>query len=163
MARLRRLAYWRKNVIGGEYCIDHTYNAVAQAYNLHAHLIVVSPPLDRDVLSALWGSCSDGADHVHIVDLTLDDEYRLRAAHYGLKPLHSSIENDPAVRADYFKQTAGLRLIGTFGDWRGRPLLRKRRDLSSAHHQLPCISDAASQAATTTPCQRQSGKAPEQK
>src|SRR3954468_5538503 len=30
MARLRRLAYWRKNVSGGEYCIDQTYNAVAQ-------------------------------------------------------------------------------------------------------------------------------------
>ena len=126
MARLRRLAYWRKNVIGGEYCIDQTYNAVAQAYNLHAHLIVVSPPLDAGTLSGRWASCSDGAHHVHIADLTVDDEHRLRAAHYGLKPLHVSIENDPTVRADFFTQTAGLRLFGTFGDWRGRPLLRKR-------------------------------------
>jgi hypothetical protein len=126
MARLRRLSYWRKNIIGGEYSVDQTYNAVAQAYNLHAHLIVNAPPLDIGDLSALWATCSNGADHVHIADLTQDDQYRFRAAHYGLKPLDPSIQNDPAVRADYFKQTNGIRMMGTFGAWRGTPLVRKR-------------------------------------
>ena len=155
MAHLRRLAYWRKNVIGGEYCIDQTYNAVAQAYHLHAHLIVVSPPLEVGTLSALWASCTNGADHVHVADLTQDDEYRLRAAHYGLKPLHGSIENDPTVRADFFKQTAGLRLFGTFGDWRGRPLLPKRRASSPPQQELSCNAGGTPNAETTTHCQRQ--------
>lgn len=126
MARLRRLSYWRRNVSGGEYCIDQTYNAVAQAYNLHAHLIVNAPPLDAVELSGLWLVCSEGADHVHVADLTEDDHYRFRAAHYGLKPLHESIQNDSAIRADFFEQTKGLRLVGTFGNWRGRPLLGSR-------------------------------------
>lgn len=125
MAHLRRLAYWRKNVIGGEYCIDQTYSAVSQAYNLHAHLIVVSPPLDVGELSALWLTCSEGANHVHVADLSEDDQYRSRAAHYGLKPIHVSIEGDPAVRADFFAQTKGVRLMGTFGNWRGVPLQRR--------------------------------------
>lgn len=137
MAHLRRLAHWRKHVVGGEYCIDQTYNLVAQAYNLHAHLIVVSPPLDFDTLAALWATCTDGADHVHVADLTQDDQYRFRAAHYGLKPLDATIEGDPAVRADYFKQTAGLRLFGTFGNWRGKPLLRKRYVAPFACPQSP--------------------------
>lgn len=126
MARLRRLSYWRSNVSGGEYCIDQTYNAVAEAYNLHAHLIVNSRPLDAGELSALWFFCSEGAGHVHVADLTHDDQYRFRAARYGLKPLDSTIEGTTDIRADYFAQTNGLRLMGTFGDWRGTPLLPRK-------------------------------------
>lgn len=142
MARLRRLSYWRKNVSGGEYCIDQTYNVASQAYNIHAHLVVSAQPLDAAELSALWLICSEGAYHVHIGVLTHDDEYRFRASHYGLKPLHQSIANNPVVRADFFAQTLRLRLIGTFGNWRGTPLLRnqcrapERRPITTSHKKL---------------------------
>jgi len=91
-----------------------------------AHLVLNAPPLDPAELSAIWLVCSEGADHVHVADVSDDDQYRFRAAHYGLKPLDPSIENDEMVRADFFAQTKGLRLVGTFGNWRGVPLLARR-------------------------------------
>jgi hypothetical protein len=123
-SRLRRTSLWRSTVSAGIACLEVKRYANAVGWNVHYHLLLQGRYLPQGILSNTWNTITKGSP---IVDVALAKSPRNVARYvtkYVTKPLDTSYIREPHLLDEAVVALKGVRLVDTFGAWRGKPITR---------------------------------------
>lgn len=117
---LRRRSGWAHSITGGAYSLHAKYKEVYQAWNVHLHVLAQGWTTHTDTIAHDWLTLTSGRLLIKRIG---SDDYRCAMARYVAKPGHDTLFKNAALLEQYVEETHRLRLRGTFGAFRGRPLL----------------------------------------
>lgn len=120
LANIRRRQAWARHFAGGIRKVEVTRNRTTQLWHCHLHVFAqaATDTVPADTIAYLWLQQTGGEADIRAID---SDAYRRNAAMYVAKPPQSALFADAESLAEWIQQTRGMRLYGTFGNWRGRP------------------------------------------
>lgn len=129
--QLRRRVAWN-TIIGGAWFLDLTYNATAQHWHPHLHLIVEAEGFNVSDIQHRWLKLTGGSVYHSPLTPTADDTDRLTA--YHTLPPHlkdgakgKTFATISSLRQEYAVAVKGKQLYRCFGSWNGLKLLERRR------------------------------------
>lgn len=128
MKQLRRRRRAWDTVVGGVWFLDITYNAIAQHWHPHLHLIIEADAPDIEAIAYRWLQLSGGGVHVSPLQDAPEDAQRL-ADYHTLPPHLKDASNiaDAARRDEYARAVKGRQLFRPFGTWSSLRLLARDR------------------------------------
>jgi len=152
-ARLKRTTLWKRSVRAGIACLHVKRYENEDAWHVHYHLLLQGSFIPKVELSNAWHNITHDSK---IVDIRLANDRRQVANHitkYASKPLDMGFARDGDLLDEAIEALKGVRLIDTFGLWRGKPITKVDDDgtwtevcsldhlLLGAHNRDPwCLS-----------------------
>lgn len=127
-SRLRRTSLWKRRVKAGVACLEVKRSERSDAWHVHYHLLLQGSYIPQDQLSATWHEITGDS---RIVDIRLASDRRKVAQYickYVSKPLDTSFALDDKHLDEAIRSLKGVRLVDTFGQWRGKPLSKPTDD-----------------------------------
>ena len=126
--RLRRTTLWKRSVKAGIACLEVKRYKTADAWHCHYHVLFQGKYIVRTELAAAWKAITGDSD---IVDVRLARDRKNVARYvtkYVSKPLDMTCSRDDALLDEAVRALKGVRLMDTFGAWRGKPLTKVTDD-----------------------------------
>jgi len=119
--KLRRTAFWKKNVTGGCYTVEITINEATGLWHPHLHIVFDGAYLPHRAVQQHWHRITHGSAIVWLSDVTNRMPMIKELTKYIGKPAKLHTFTDAQIR-EYVAATRGARMIGTFGSFHGRKL-----------------------------------------
>lgn len=119
---LRRSGLWKRSVSAGIACLHVKRYENAPGWHVHYHVLVTGKYIPKVELSRAWHAITHDSK---IVRVQFANDRRKVAAYmtqYAAKPLDMSFAADPDLLDEAVLALKGVRLVDTFGEWRGKPL-----------------------------------------
>jgi hypothetical protein len=121
-SRLKRTALWKRSVKAGIACLEVKRYKTVDGWHCHYHVLFHGKYIERLALARTWLTITTDSD---IVDIRLARD-RKNAAHYITRYVSKPLDMDCARNDDLLDEAVralkGVRLMDTFGSWRGHPL-----------------------------------------
>lgn len=127
-ARLKRTTLWKRSVRAGIACLHVKRYENEDAWHVHYHLLIQGRFIPKVELSNAWHTITVDSK---IVDIRLANDRRQVANHitkYASKPLDMGFARDPDLLDEALLALKGVRLVDTFGEWRGKPITEVDHD-----------------------------------
>ena len=116
--RLRASTGWKRNVHGGAAFLETKWNATAERWHTHLHVIVEGNFYPQPQLKSQWQAATGGATIVHITKIR-DHRMTLRyVTKYGAKGIDNATLRNPEKLVEAMIALHRRRLVITFGAWR---------------------------------------------
>ena len=119
--KLRRTAFWKKNVTGGCYTVEITVNEATGLWHPHLHIVFDGDYLPHRAVRQHWHRITHGSEVVWLSDVKLRMPMVKELTKYIGKPAKLNTFTDAQIR-EYVNATRGARMIGTFGSFHGHKL-----------------------------------------
>lgn len=116
---LRRRRFWTKHVTGGMAFLELTFNAKADTWHPHFHIIIEGTYLDHSQLRKLWYYITGDS---FVVDIRPVPDNRTTGRYvtkYASKPFNNTFLNRDYALDEAVVALKGRKLLFTFGKWRG--------------------------------------------
>lgn len=123
-ARLKRTRLWKRSVSAGIACLEVKRYLTVDGWHCHYHVLFQGRYIVRTELAATWKAITGDSD---IVDVRLARDRRNVAKYitkYVSKPLDTTFVGANDLLDEAIRALKGVRLMDTFGAWRGKPLTR---------------------------------------
>jgi len=120
--RLKRTRLWKRSVSAGIACLEVKRYKTVEGWHCHYHILFQGRYILRQELSDTWKAITGTSD---VVDVRLAKSRRNVVRYitkYVSKPLDTSYLRDDDLLDEALLALKGVRLIDTFGGWRGKPL-----------------------------------------
>lgn len=128
---------WADTITAGAYTVEMTRGQRKDHWHVHLHAICLGGYLPQNELSRAWGKASNGSTIVHITRVRGDSRSISYTAAYAAKGYDADCLGQENWIVELIADLRGRRLLGTFGDWRGRQL---ERDSDDRTDWRPCGS-----------------------
>lgn len=125
---LRRSKFWKSCVKGGAYVVEITRGRAGSHWHVHLHCLVGGLFIDQRRLSEHWARITNGSS---VVDVrSVDDHARACGylAKYCSKGFSSGLFITPDTLIEAVAAMRGLKMIGTFGNWRRKRMTAPVKD-----------------------------------
>lgn len=119
---LRRTNTWKAHVDGGVSFLEITWSESANAWHPHLHCLIEGRYFPHEALKAAWLRITKDSPIVHLKFCEHATNVHRYVTRYVGKPFDSSFVSRPDRLDEMVTASKGLRLITTFGTWRGMPL-----------------------------------------
>lgn len=122
--RLKRTSLWKRSVSAGIACIEVKRYKTVEGWHCHYHLLFHGKYIVRQELADTWKRITGDSD---IVDVRLAKSHRNVVRYitkYVSKPLDMSYLHDDTLLDEAVVALKGVRLVDTFGSWRGKSLTK---------------------------------------
>lgn len=120
--RLKRTRLWKRSVSAGIACLEVKRYKTVEGWHCHYHLLFHGKYIVREELARAWKAITGDSD---IVDVRLAKS-RANVVRYVTKyvskPLDMTYLRNDALLDEAILALKGVRLIDTFGAWRGKSL-----------------------------------------
>jgi hypothetical protein len=120
--RLKRTLLWKRSVKAGIACIEVKRYKTVEGWHCHYHVLFHGKYIVRSELARTWKTITGDSD---IVDVRLARD-RNNVARYVTKYVSKPLDMDCARHDNLLDEAVralkGVRLMDTFGAWRGKPL-----------------------------------------
>lgn len=123
-SRLKRTSLWKRSVTAGIACLEVKRYKNAEGWHVHYHVLFQGRYIVRSELSRVWKTITGDSD---IVDVRLARSRRNVAKYvvkYVTKPLDMTATHDDEYLDEAVLALKGVRLVDTFGAWRGKPITK---------------------------------------
>jgi len=125
--RLRTLAPWKNSIFGGVRCIHAPYDAIAQSWHPHIHVLAEGWTTEAKEIEYRWLQITGGYAQVKVID---GEEHRRHMAWYVSKSPNEDLKDQPERLAEFLKVRKRFRSKQTLGNLYGNPLYPTRRKKS---------------------------------
>ena len=118
-SRLRKTRLWKRSVKAGIACLEVKRYATVEAWHCHYHVLFEGRYIVREELAAAWKAITGDSD---IVDVRLARDRQNVARYitkYVSKPLDMTYTRTDELLDEAVEALKGVRLVDTFGAWRG--------------------------------------------
>lgn len=126
--RLKRTKLWKRSVSAGIACIEVKRYKTVEGWHCHYHILFHGKYIVRTDLARTWKTITGDSD---IVDVRLAKDRRNVARYitkYVSKPLDMTYARTDDLLDEAVEALKGVRLMDTFGAWRGKPLTKTTDD-----------------------------------
>jgi hypothetical protein len=123
-SRLRRTTLWKRSVKAGIACLEVKRYKTVEGWHCHYHLLFHGRYIVREELARVWKIITHGSD---VVDVRLAKSRRNVARYvtkYVSKPLDTTYVREDDLLDQAVRALKGVRLMDTFGAWRGKSLTK---------------------------------------
>jgi hypothetical protein len=147
-AILRRRAIWSQNILGGIRSLGATRNKSTKQWHSHLHVFVraIGENIPCEEIGNTWGRLTGATEYMfRPVD---SDTYRKNVCYYDSRPSQSELFDNKQDLQTFINETRRMRLIATFGSFRGEPLL-PRYEPNAAEQTITMID--SNESSTTEP------------
>jgi hypothetical protein len=118
--RLRAQKLWSDNVTAGAYTVEMTRGRAGTHWHVHLHALVIGSYIRQSELSEGWRQASGGSVIVDVREVKDHDRGVYYVAKYAAKGFGSDVTQNPDWLAECVCALRGRRLLGSFGQWRGK-------------------------------------------
>lgn len=122
--RLRRTSLWKRTVKAGIACLEVKRYKTVEGWHCHYHVLFQGRYIERIELARAWKRITGDSD---IVDIRLAHDRKNVARYvtkYVAKPLDMTCSRDDGLLDEAVQALKGVRLMDSFGAWRGKPLTK---------------------------------------
>jgi len=122
--RLKRTSLWKRSVSAGIACLEVKRYKTVEGWHCHCHLLFHGKYIVRTDLAHAWKTITGDSD---IVDVRLAKSRANVVRYitkYVSKPLDMTYLRDDSLLDEAILALKGVRLMDTFGAWRGKPLTK---------------------------------------
>jgi len=127
-SRLRKTALWKRSVTAGVACLEVKRYKTVGGWHCHYHLLFHGRYIVRTELARTWKAITGDSD---VVDVRLAKSRKNVARYvvkYASKPLDTTYVGVDALLDEAVVALKGVRLVDTFGAWRGQKLTATEPD-----------------------------------
>ena len=118
-AKLRRVKFWTRAVIGGLAVTEIKINTDSGCWHAHLHLLVHGKYLDQKTLKEHWHRITGDSYIVDVRAVAMNGTGANYIAKYATKAFDHTVTTKDEWLDEAIRALRGRRLITTFGDWRG--------------------------------------------
>jgi hypothetical protein len=127
-AALRKSDLWSSRAKGGVWFLEVKRSRDGLAWHPHMHVLVHGRFMSQVQLSDEWRKVTGDS---YIVDVRIVDsvaEATRYVTKYVSKPVDASVGQNHDWHVEYLRDLRSVRMLGTFGSWRGESILGGRDD-----------------------------------
>lgn len=129
-AKVRESVLWRVNVKGGAYVVEIKRGEGSGCWHVHLHVITIGGGCNQPELRRLWRTVTGDSHQVDVQDGASSEKSAGYVAKYACKGWAQEVLETPDDLDECLAALRGRRLLGTFGDWRGRKLERQTEQVA---------------------------------